>query len=361
MSTPAVELVGLTKSFGTVTAVDDLDLHIENGEFFSMLGPSGSGKTTVLRMIAGFELPTAGTVDARRRRRHRARRRSTATSTPCSRTTRCSRTWPCCDNVEYGLRVEEGAARPQRRDARDGGAGAGAPGRVRPTGGRPQLSGGQRQRVALARALVDRPAVLLLDEPLGALDLKLREQMQVELKADPARGRHHVRLRHPRPGGGADDERPHRRVQRRPDRAGRARRRGLRASRNRVRRRLRRHLEPAGGRGGAGRARPRGHLQGPPREDRASSPTSTSTADDDRATGTVGEVVYLGSLNRYLVELDGGPTGDRAAAERPRSTDQADGAVVAEQVTVGWADGARHRPLGPSSAGAAAVRRRRSP
>ena len=71
MSTPAVELVGLTKSFGSVTAVDGLDLRIENGEFFSMLGPSGSGKTTVLRMIAGFEQPSAGTGDARRRRRHR--------------------------------------------------------------------------------------------------------------------------------------------------------------------------------------------------------------------------------------------------------------------------------------------------
>ena len=92
MTATAISLRGLSKHFDEVRAVDELDLDIADGEFFSMLGPSGSGKTTVLRLIAGFEQPTAGTIRPRRRRRHRAGRRSTATSTPSSRTTRSSRT-----------------------------------------------------------------------------------------------------------------------------------------------------------------------------------------------------------------------------------------------------------------------------
>ena len=176
---PAIRLTGLTKSFGAVNAVDDLDLDIAEGEFFSMLGPSGSGKTTVLRLIAGFEQPTSGTValfgdDVT----HRA---------PFDRDVNTVfqdyALFPhmtVLENVGYGLRVR-GVGRRERaeraREALDsvrlGGFGDRKPA---------QLSGGQRQRVALARATVVRPKVLLLDEPLGALDLKLREQMQVELK-----------------------------------------------------------------------------------------------------------------------------------------------------------------------------------
>ncbi len=179
-SRPAVQLVGITKRFGDVTAVDNVDLAIGDGEFFSLLGPSGSGKTTVLRMIAGFELPTAGAVllDGSDVTRLAPYDRDLNT------VFQDYALFPHMDvtaNVEYGLKVK-GVSRAERRRAASDMLDA-----VRLTGygsRKPsQLSGGQRQRVALARALVNRPKVLLLDEPLGALDLKLREEMQVELKA----------------------------------------------------------------------------------------------------------------------------------------------------------------------------------
>ena len=176
---PAIRLRGLTKSFGAVTAVDSLDLDIAEGEFFSMLGPSGSGKTTVLRLIAGFDLPTSGTVSLLGR--------DVTQKAPFDRDVNTVfqdyALFPhmtVLENVAYGLRVR-GIGR-RERTARAAEAletvRLGAYGDRRPS----QLSGGQRQRVALARATVVQPKVLLLDEPLGALDLKLREQMQVELK-----------------------------------------------------------------------------------------------------------------------------------------------------------------------------------
>ena len=180
---PAIRLRGLRKEFpGTppVVAVDGADLEIGVGEFFSMLGPSGSGKTTVLRMIAGFEEPTAGTVELVG---------DDVTRLPPNR--RDVNTvfqdyalfphMSVLANVEYGLRVKKVPGAQARARAQEALEQVRLPehGSRRPD----QLSGGQRQRVALARALVNRPKVLLLDEPLGALDLKLREQMQVELKA----------------------------------------------------------------------------------------------------------------------------------------------------------------------------------
>jgi putative spermidine/putrescine transport system ATP-binding protein len=178
-ATPAIRLTGLTKSFGALVAVDNLDLDIAEGEFFSMLGPSGSGKTTVLRLIAGFEQPTTGTIELRGQ--------DVTRRAPFDRDVNTVfqdyALFPhmtVLENVAYGLRVR-GVSRARRTElarAALESVALGGFGDRKPS----QLSGGQRQRVALARATVVEPKVLLLDEPLGALDLKLREQMQVELK-----------------------------------------------------------------------------------------------------------------------------------------------------------------------------------
>ena len=177
--TPAVALHGLRKRFGAITAVDGVDLDVPSGEFFTMLGPSGSGKTTVLRLIAGFEQPTDGTIALDGRDVGRLPPFDRDVNTVFQDYALFPH-MSVRQNVEYGLRVK----RVPRAERRARAAEALKTVRLDDFGERrpSQLSGGQRQRVALARALVNRPKVLLLDEPLGALDLKLRLAMQTELK-----------------------------------------------------------------------------------------------------------------------------------------------------------------------------------
>jgi spermidine/putrescine transport system ATP-binding protein len=177
---PDVEIIDVTKQFGEVTAVDQMSLQIASGAFYSLLGPSGCGKTTTLRMIAGFEQPTSGEI--------LLAGQPIAGVPPYRRNVNTVfqhyALFPHMDvaqNVGYGLRQKKvGRAEEQRRASE-------ALALVRLSGYEKrrtwELSGGQQQRVALARALVNRPTVLLLDEPLGALDLKLRKEMQLELKA----------------------------------------------------------------------------------------------------------------------------------------------------------------------------------
>ena len=176
---PDIRLVGLVKRFGDFAAVDHVDLDVGRGEFFTMLGPSGSGKTTTLRLIAGFEVPDEGRVELAGD--------DVAYRPPFERDVNTVfqdyALFPhmtVLDNVAYGLKVRKVAKAERRARAQE----ALDMVRLPDLGGRrpAQLSGGQRQRVALARAIVNRPRVLLLDEPLGALDLKLREEMQTELK-----------------------------------------------------------------------------------------------------------------------------------------------------------------------------------
>jgi putative spermidine/putrescine transport system ATP-binding protein len=174
-----IHLKGVTKRYGDVVAAGGIDLEIERGQFFTMLGPSGSGKTTTLRMIAGFETPDTGRVELAGN--------DVTDLAPYDREVNTVfqdyALFPhmsVADNVDYGMRVTKVPREERERRRADalemvrlGGHESRKPS---------ELSGGQRQRIALARAIVNRPRVLLLDEPLGALDLKLREQMQVELK-----------------------------------------------------------------------------------------------------------------------------------------------------------------------------------
>jgi putative spermidine/putrescine transport system ATP-binding protein len=176
---PDIRLRSLVKRYAETAAVDGIDLDVRHGEFFTFLGPSGSGKTTTLRLIAGFERPDAGSVELGGA--------DVSGLPPFERDVNTVfqdyALFPhmtVAENVEYGLRIRKVARDERRRRVAEALEMVRLPdlGARRPA----QLSGGQRQRVALARAIVCRPQVLLLDEPLGALDLKLRQEMQVELK-----------------------------------------------------------------------------------------------------------------------------------------------------------------------------------
>jgi spermidine/putrescine transport system ATP-binding protein len=178
-SAPVVQLDRVTKYFGTVTAVDDVSLDIREGEFFSLLGPSGCGKSTTLRMVAGFEEPDRGSIRIAG---------ADVTDKPANKRNanmvfQNYELFPhmtVYQNVSYGLKIKRvpKAEAKSRTEAMLETVGVGGLGHRRAS----QLSGGQQQRVALARALVNQPAVLLLDEPLSALDAKLRKRMQLELK-----------------------------------------------------------------------------------------------------------------------------------------------------------------------------------
>jgi spermidine/putrescine transport system ATP-binding protein len=180
MTPDAIDLVGVTRRFGDVVAVDDVSLKIREGEFFSLLGPSGCGKTTLLRMVAGFEWPDAGRVllDGQDVTMRPPNKRAVNT------VFQAYELFPhmsVADNVAYGLRIQKVPKAEARTRVSEMlelvGVGGFEARRA------DQLSGGQKQRVALARALVNQPRVLLLDEPLSALDVKLRKRMQLELKA----------------------------------------------------------------------------------------------------------------------------------------------------------------------------------
>ena len=176
---PALRLEGVRKSYGSVLAVAGVDLVVDEGEFFTLLGPSGSGKTTLLRLIAGFERPDGGRIQL-------AGRDVTNVPPHLRDTNTVFQDYALfphmsvADNIGYGLRVKgvSRQARARRVERALAMVRLVGLGHRRPN----QLSGGQRQRVALARAVVNEPEVLLLDEPLGALDLKLRQEMQIELK-----------------------------------------------------------------------------------------------------------------------------------------------------------------------------------
>jgi putative spermidine/putrescine transport system ATP-binding protein len=301
----AVRLEAVVKRFGDVEAVAGVDLDVLEGEFFSMLGPSGSGKTTCLRMIAGFEAPTSGRIYLEGR--------DVLKLAPYQRDVNTVfqdyALFPHMtveQNVEYGLRVKKVPKDERRTRVNE----ALAMVQLATFGGRKpaQLSGGQRQRVALARALVNRPKVLLLDEPLGALDLKLRQAMQIELKdIQQAVGLTFIYVTHDQEEALTMSDRMAVFSQGRVEQVGTP---------------AEVYERPATG-FVAGFVGVSNVLEGDPAkavtgdpaaftirpEKIAMVPTDASLGPEDcTATGHVREVVYLGAITRYLVDLDVGGT-----------------------------------------------------
>jgi putative spermidine/putrescine transport system ATP-binding protein len=339
----AVSARGLTKHFGPVRAVEDLDLEIKDGEFFSMLGPSGSGKTTVLRLFAGFERPTSGRI---------LLGDTDVTDLPpylrdVNTVFQDYAIFPHMNvlaNVEYGLRVKRVERRERRRRAEEALAAVRLEGYAerRPH----QLSGGQRQRVALARALVNRPTVLLLDEPLGALDLKLRREMQLELKQIQRDvGITFVFVTHDQEEALSMSDRVavfnEGRVEQvatpvelyeRPASSFVA---GFVGTSNRI---------------GGGAARALIGVDGEyavrPEKLRLAAPGAAPAADEVAAAGLVREVVYLGPSTHTIVELEAGP---RLTVSRPNSGSSASDSLEASgaRVSVVWDRGSQISLSGP--------------
>jgi putative spermidine/putrescine transport system ATP-binding protein len=301
---PAIRLRGVRKHFGPVEAVRGIDLDIADGEFFSMLGPSGSGKTTVLRMIAGFEAPSAGTIELGGRDVTRVAPFDRDVNTVFQDYALFPH-MSVEQNVAYGLAVKKVPREERTARAREALASV----RLEGFGGRrpSQLSGGQRQRVALARALVNRPRVLLLDEPLGALDLKLRQEMQVELKSLQREvGITFVFVTHDQEEaltmsdriavfheGRIEQVAAASEVYEHPGTEFVA---GFVGTANLLREEAARALL---GREGTWSVRPE--------RIRLVDPQTPVAADDQHADGVVREVVYAGPVSRYVVDLDAGP------------------------------------------------------
>ena len=290
----AVRLDGARKTYGEVVAVDRVDLDIREDEFFTLLGPSGSGKTTCLRMIAGFERPDEGRVELAGR--------DVTDLPPYERDVNTVfqdyALFPHMsvgENVEYGLRIarcRQGGAPPAReRGARDGAARRLREAPHRPALGRPAPAG-------RARARAREPAEGAAPRRAAGRARPQAAPADAERAAhDPRRGRHHVRLRDARPGGGAHHERPHGRLRRRADRAGRPAGGRLRAPGERVRRRVRGRLEH--------RRTRRAALHDPARE----GPDPGGRRERERAARRGGphrDVSYVGMVTRYVVELDRG-------------------------------------------------------
>ena len=275
----AVHVTGLRKRYGDVVALADVDLTMRAGEFFTLLGPSGSGKTTLLRLIAGFERPDGGRIELGGRDVTRVPPYARNVNTVFQDYALFPH-MTVAQNIEYGLRVR----RVPRAERREKVGRALEMVRLTGLGGRKpaQLSGGQRQRVALARAIVNEPEVLLLDEPLGALDLKLRQEMQLELlRVQREVGITFIYVTHDQEEALTMSDRIAV-LSRRPDRAGRRAGRGLRAAADPVRGRVHRRLEPDRARRphdhrAAGEDHPaRGRRAGTARQ-RTSSPATSAT------------------------------------------------------------------------------------
>ena len=324
--TPAVSFRQVSRHFGAVNAVDAVDLDIRPGEFFAMLGPSGSGKTTCLRLIAGFEQPTAGHIEIFGERAEGVppyRRNVNTVFQDYALFPHLN----VLDNVAYGLMVK-GVGKAERRKAAEEalalvqlpGYGARRPG---------QLSGGQRQRVALARALVN--------QPKGAAARRAARRARPQAAREHAGGaegaaeiaRHHLRLRHPRPGRGAVDGRPRRRLQRRPHHAGRHAGGDLPAPELALRRRFRRLVQRAAARFRRAPRRPAA-LGEPP-------------AGDDRDRSTAGKASPASSVRAsFSARPPGSPSRPRARASTsscpPPGPLPAEGSIVA----LSWAPGDLH-------------------